>query len=814
MSMEIEKAKAAVLYPLSGLPMLIGGKTGVGKTTFAKLMYEYAKKTGRLKNDARFVTFNCADYANNPELVMAQLFGYARGAFTGADDSHMGLVEQADNGVLFLDEVHRLSQTAQEMLFFLMDFGQYRRLGEADVTRTSHPIIIMATTENRDSALLAAFNRRIPITVTLPTLAERTPLERLKLIRQMFTIEARKLNLNMRVDSMAVKALMAYDCPGNIGQLENDIKVACARGYVTCLMGRKEYINISILELPLHVKDGIRKLRSIYSDINLISGDLEIGLDGDGDRERLELKNDFDIYDILERRHREFSNNAVDKDYLELAMMLDVEGYFSSLLQNGSTGVPNGNILDYISKEALDITKQAEQIINREMDMVLDESYKVALALHFNAAISRIASGKPIVCPALSHIRKDYPGVFQTAEKIVSMMEQKGGLAVPNDEVGFIANLLLKMDTIDEKAERCGILVICYALGSAKTMARVANSILGKNYVHWLDVPCQEPSDSLADIAAAEVEELRAYDGIVMLVDSETLMQSFAALKDRAEKPVYFIPNISTSMVIEAALLAVEHKASAQQVYLHLREMEQGYNELYQLEAKKLANPDKKVILTACISGCGAAVKLKRMIEENFDLPEEIEIETMDIPSVEALNSHIAHLSSVCEVICVIGMDVGLRVNFPFISAEEFVIGNGIQRLTDILSSYHINKRCAILDSRDESMLEDMFFSGKYLSNYLFYLDGQKIAPFLRQCVKRIEESRGMMCSGKRIMLIIHMCSMVERLLFENRDSRPAVSGPRDLAEAMEPLSSAYCITIPDEEYEMIERILELVLDK
>jgi hypothetical protein len=65
MSMEIEKAKAAVLYPLSGLPMLIGGKTGVGKTTFAKLMYEYAKKTGRLKTDARFVTFNCADLSVN-----------------------------------------------------------------------------------------------------------------------------------------------------------------------------------------------------------------------------------------------------------------------------------------------------------------------------------------------------------------------------------------------------------------------------------------------------------------------------------------------------------------------------------------------------------------------------------------------------------------------------------------------------------------------------------------------------------------------------------------------------------------------------
>lgn len=90
---------------------------------FAEVMYSFAKEIGRIKRNAPFVTFNCADYANNPQLLMSQLFGVKKGAYTGADKDRMGLVEKADGGILFLDEVHRLPPEGQEMLFYLIDKG-------------------------------------------------------------------------------------------------------------------------------------------------------------------------------------------------------------------------------------------------------------------------------------------------------------------------------------------------------------------------------------------------------------------------------------------------------------------------------------------------------------------------------------------------------------------------------------------------------------------------------------------------------------------------------------------------------------------
>ncbi len=98
----VQQAKAAMLYPPRGLHTLLFGPSGVGKTTLARLMYAYALELKALPPDAPFVCFNCADYASNPQLLMAHLFGVVRGAYTGADRDRAGLVEQAHRGISFL----------------------------------------------------------------------------------------------------------------------------------------------------------------------------------------------------------------------------------------------------------------------------------------------------------------------------------------------------------------------------------------------------------------------------------------------------------------------------------------------------------------------------------------------------------------------------------------------------------------------------------------------------------------------------------------------------------------------------------------
>ena len=87
---------AAVNYPPDGLPMLLTGESGVGKSFIARLIYEYALEQQTIAAGAPFVVLNCADYANNPELLSAVLLGYKKGSFTGADRDRDGLLKEAD----------------------------------------------------------------------------------------------------------------------------------------------------------------------------------------------------------------------------------------------------------------------------------------------------------------------------------------------------------------------------------------------------------------------------------------------------------------------------------------------------------------------------------------------------------------------------------------------------------------------------------------------------------------------------------------------------------------------------------------------
>ena len=99
---------------------------------------------------------------------MSHLFGYVRGAFTGADQEKTGIIDQADESMLFLDEIHRLPPEGQEMIFYFMDHGTFSRLGETGKNHQANVRIVGATTEDPNSTLLDTFTRRIPINIQLP----------------------------------------------------------------------------------------------------------------------------------------------------------------------------------------------------------------------------------------------------------------------------------------------------------------------------------------------------------------------------------------------------------------------------------------------------------------------------------------------------------------------------------------------------------------------------------------------------------------------------------------------------------------------
>ena len=203
------------------LTVILSGPSGSGKEVWAREIHRLSSRAG-----SPFVALDCGALPEN--LVESELFGYERGAFTGADRRKPGLFEAAFGGTLFLDEIANLSPGTQAKLLRVLEERRIRHLGGKKDIPIDTRVIVAA---NRDlpacikegSFREDLFHRLNQFTLAVPSLAERK--EDIPALAAFFLREAEKL-VNKKIDTIsdaALAALAAYAWPGNVRELKNAI---------------------------------------------------------------------------------------------------------------------------------------------------------------------------------------------------------------------------------------------------------------------------------------------------------------------------------------------------------------------------------------------------------------------------------------------------------------------------------------------------------------------------------------------------------------------------------------------------------------
>jgi transcriptional regulator with GAF, ATPase, and Fis domain len=206
--------------------VLIAGESGSGKELVARAIHRRGAR-----RDRAFCTLNCA--ALPDDLIEAELFGHARGSFTGAIADRAGVFEEAHGGTLFLDEVGELAPRAQAKVLRVIQEGELRRVGE-NLPRRVDVRIVAAT--NRDLQQETAGGRfrsdllyRLDvIRVTVPPLRERR--EDIALLAGHFWREAaQRIGSRATLGSATLVALARYEWPGNVRELQNVLAALAVR---------------------------------------------------------------------------------------------------------------------------------------------------------------------------------------------------------------------------------------------------------------------------------------------------------------------------------------------------------------------------------------------------------------------------------------------------------------------------------------------------------------------------------------------------------------------------------------------------------
>ncbi len=707
LKIQINQAQAAILYPPKGMHTLLYGESGVGKSQLAESMYAYSLKTENFDSDSPFVAFNCADYADNPQLLLSQLFGYVKGAFTGASQEKDGMIAAADGGILFLDEVHRLPSEGQEILFTILDKNTYRKLGETHSERKVNIMIIAATTENLESSLLKTFRRRIPMVIELPPLQKRTLRERYQLIRQFFKEESTKINKDIDVEKSTIKMLMTYDCPGNIGQLRSDIQVACARALLTSMINKKSQIHVQPSDVANHVKIGI--LDKNLHDTKLLkytSQSFHFTLNEDTPSAAVETGNRYEIsdwiYRFIEERSSTLESNGLTAQEINAVLSRELEQRFEDLSTTPNTpSITKTELKNLVGAKIASLLDTCQSVAQSYFPD-LENSFYFTLGIHISAAYERLVQGKEIYNPHLKKVKTEYRDEFKVAKILGEIIQKELDIILPEDEIGFIAMYLKTFSTQSARTlSRVSVVILTHGK-VGKSIAEVVNKLLSTDHAIGIEMSLTESPQIALEKTIKKIREIENGKGIALLVDMGSLVIFGDLITKELGIPVRVVNRVDTLMALEAVRRAILTESNLDEVVEGLADAK-----VPALSMKKSISRNNlpKAIVSICMTGEGAAKKIENFVNEVVKrLNHSISVFSIGMISMAGIDFEIQKIAKNFDILAFVGTINPEYETIPYISIESLYNNDGLTKLEGILKQ--VQNETVLSDILDDRLIQ------------------------------------------------------------------------------------------------------------
>ncbi len=788
----VEQCKAAVSYPPCGLPLLLTGESGTGKSYFARLTYEYALNNGLLSKDRPFYVLDCSEYTKDPERLRITLFGKKQ-----EGEVSYGLMEKAEGSILFFDEAHNLTPECQEQLFTYLDEGRFYRSGDKENWITSQVRLIFATMKKPEDVFLRTFLRRIPVTVHLPILSERSYNEREELMVRFFKRESKKVGREIQISRRVLHVLMNHMYQGNIGEMEQIIQTACSEAWLN--RRESEKLTVMLYHLPEQVLERMRaeseSMRGEEDQVTLSISSFE--RDTSTDR----IATMFD--ELLDTAARYASSELPFEEFMEEGMK-SIQAYY-----------------DYLAfgKQYLHAKVRAVQSVLTELFEGVSERYSVILPANCSFVLARSIFAmsqdgfaieqweqerKEELLDTLSFLNGEIFRENLIASELLQAVRENLDLRLYKINQIFLAINIAYYNRKIQFNDTAGI-IISHGYSTASSIADTANKLLGSAVFYAMDMPLEMGTEEIAAKLKKHVESHRMYKNIILLVDMGSLEEIGEKLGSIEGIHVGIINNVSTQVALEAGSQILNH-AGMEELLEHVcRDIK--------LDCKIINTQRREpAILFTSEMGIHAAERMLSLFGTSLSGHGKIQLVLCDFSSL-LQNQEQHEWFEKYKVLCVIGtMNPGIE-QIPFFPLDALISGEKSGALGRALVPYLTEKET---DALSETLLKN--FSLQNVVQNLTILDADMLLEYVIKAVKKLQSLLGKNFTNRTLTgFYVHISCMVERLvtktLIEDGDDMEFIAGHMEFIQktksAFQEIERHYRIQIPLSEIEFLYEYIE-----
>ena len=713
-------AKATILYPKGKPSILIIAQRGCGAHYFAETVFEFAVKSGVVKNREALLVFDCKAYQENPDYRQKLLFG---------TEDEVGILNQSEDGMLFINHIDMLPAYERRRLLSTKERG----------------ILICRTDLSVDQEIYHSLRERTDFEIKLPNLNERSMEERFQLIQSFLCDEIKNIGKNLEMDSNILSALLLYESDDNVTGLKKDIHTGCVNCYARKGSSKNKFIEILLSDFPTYVRKGLIYSKTHKEELEELVSEQYVYAFTDSTmlkKQAQKSEEKRDIYQSIDDRKKKYKKQEIEEEeidaYVSIALKEDFQKYYNEL----SGKISNRNMLEnIIANKMIEHVDLFLKIAEETFQIKYDEKIMCALCLHMNSALIRNESKQRVSNEEIVQMTVSYPQEYQLAQEFILETEEVFHTRLNVDEIVFVMMFLLEERVT--KKQQVVTLIAMHGDHSAQEVVKTVNILSNENNTYAFNLPLDQNMKEAYEDFKKEIIRIDQGKGIILIYDMGSLRTMAESIAAETNIDIRFVESPITLIGVACSNKASEEKR-IEEIYGYLQEnfKTAAYSRNYDGSNKIVVITSKSEI---------EAEKIQRFINENMSW-NNVKIRRIVAANEGQLYSMIDSIAEEGEIVGIVGDYDPLLHQYQFIDVNQLMKSEK-SNLDDYIQTQNELGKTGITETYE------------YLEENFKELNMAKVEVYLDDFMNKVQDLLKIrLDENKKIGLIIHIVCLLDRI--------------------------------------------------